>query len=184
MDIRAGPSYVISQSVEELWDWKTIVMLAMLTPASLRSLRWTALPPRSGMEGLAQTAPKLFAGVVIICLCSFVDRGEFLFERTKRKGSKLVNKPEHRGLVVRKKTEGSTLANQGSNNRNLICGARNEGRWKRERRASQCVECRAHRRCRRQMTKNIEKFGVSSLQGLQCQICCNSNWLVSFSLDI
>ena len=34
------------------------------------------------------------------------------------------------------------------------------------------------------MTKHIEKFGVSSMQGLQCQICCDSSWLVSFSLDI
>jgi hypothetical protein len=113
----------------------------------LEEFKVGCLASKSGMEGLAQTATKLFAGVVIICLCSFVDRGEFLFERTKRKGSKLVNKPERRGLVVRKKTEGSTLANQGSNNRNLICGARNEGRWKRERKASQCVECSAHRRC-------------------------------------
>jgi hypothetical protein len=56
----------------------------------------------------------------------FVERGEFLLERTKRKGSKLVNKPEYRGLVVRKKTEGSTLVNQGSNNRKFICGARNK----------------------------------------------------------
>jgi hypothetical protein len=84
------------------------------------------------MEELAQTATKLFAGVVIICLCSFVDRGEFLFERTKQKGSKLVNKQEHKGLVVRKTREESTLVNQGYN-RNLICGARNERRWKQKR---------------------------------------------------
>ncbi len=146
VDIRVGQSYVISQSVEELWDWKTIVMLAMPTPASLRSLSWAALHPRSGMEELVQTTTKLFAGVVIICLCSFVDRREILFEHTKRKGSKLLNKQKHRGLVVCKKTDGSTLVNQGSNNRNLIGGARNEGRWKRERKASQRVGCRAHRR--------------------------------------
>ncbi len=34
------------------------------------------------------------------------------------------------------------------------------------------------------MTKRIEQFGVSSTQGLQCQNCCDSSWLVSFSLDI
>ena len=34
------------------------------------------------------------------------------------------------------------------------------------------------------MTKHIEKFGVSSMQGLQCQICCDSSWLVSVSLEI
>jgi hypothetical protein len=69
-------------------------------------------------------------------------------------GSKLVNKQEHRGLIVRKKTELSTLVKQGSNNQNLICEARNackarnKGQWKQERKAIQPerVGCRAHRR--------------------------------------
>jgi hypothetical protein len=30
----------------------------------------------------------------------------------------------------------------------------------------------------------VEKFGVSSMQGLQCQICCDSSLLLSFSLGI
>ncbi len=34
------------------------------------------------------------------------------------------------------------------------------------------------------MTKHIEKFGLSSMQGFQCLICCDSSWLVSVSLDI
>jgi hypothetical protein len=78
-----------------------VVAFAMPTPASLRSLRWAALPLRSGMEELAQTATKLFAGVVIIWFfVRLLDEGENLSERTKHKGFKLVNKQEHRGLVV------------------------------------------------------------------------------------
>ncbi len=53
------------------------------------------------MEELAQTATKLFAGVVIIWFfVRLLDEGENLSERTKHKGFKLVNKQEHRGLVV------------------------------------------------------------------------------------